>query len=178
MADNKLTFNLGEKQPAKTEALLTLLNVGTSAAPDWAPLGIRVTSSSTEMDWQKEEVLDIIGNTYANIKKPIITQTFDAWTVNGADRAQEHLWNLGIKDQDTSALQAQDILRVHFYAGSTDALFAERYAASTILIDSIGGEGGGNLAMPITITYGGERTTGTAKSANGIVTFTPDADSL
>ena len=73
MAD-KLNFVMGEKQPAKTEALLTLLNVGTRETPDWAPLGIRVTSSSTEMDWQKEEVVDIIGNVYANIKKPITTQ--------------------------------------------------------------------------------------------------------
>lgn len=173
MAD-KLTFNVGAQQPAKTDALLTLLNVGTKEAPDWAPLGIRVTSSSTEFDWQKEEVKDIIGNTYANIKSPIITQTFDAWTVNGGDRAQEHIWNLGIKDQDVSALQAQDILRVHFYAGSKDAPFAERYAASTVLINSHGGEGGGNLAMPITVTYGGERTTGTATSADGKVTFVPD----
>lgn len=174
MAD-KLTFTMGEKQPAKTEALLTLLNVGTREAPDWAPLGIRVTSSSTEMDWQKEEVVDIIGNVYANIKKPITTQTFDAWTLNGADRAQEHLWNLGIKDQDTAALQAQDVLRVHFYAGSEKTPFAERYEASTILIDSLGGEGGGNLAMPITITYGGTRTTGTATSEGGKITFNPDS---
>lgn len=173
MADN-LTFNVGAQQPVKTEALLTLLNVGTREVPDWAPLGIRVTSSSTEFDWQKEEVKDIIGNTYANIKSPIITQTFDAWTVNGGDRAQEHIWNLGIKDQDVSALQAQDILRVHFYAGDKSAPFAERYEASTVLINSHGGEGGGNLAMPITITYGGERTTGTAKSADGKITFTPD----
>lgn len=173
MADN-LTFNVGAQQPAKTEALLTLLNVGTKDAPDWAPLGIRVTSSSTEMDWQKEEVVDIIGNVYSNIKKPIITQTFDSWTVNGDDRAQELVWNMGIKDQNTSALQAQDILRVHFYAGSKEAPFAERYAASTILINSLGGEGGGNLAMPITVTYGGERTTGTATSADGKITFTPD----
>lgn len=177
MADN-LTFNVGAQQPAKTEALLTLLNVGTKDAPDWAPLGIRVTSSSTEMDWQKEEVVDIIGNVYANIKKPIITQTFDSWTVNGDDRAQELVWNMGIKDQNTSALQAQDILRVHFYAGSKDAPFAERYAASTILINSLGGEGGGNLAMPITVTYGGERTTGTATSADGKITFTPGDTAL
>lgn len=174
MATTDLDFIMEEKQPAKTEALLTLLNVGTSEAPDWAPLGIRVTSSNTEMDWQKEEVVDIIGNVYANIKKPIITQNFDAWTVNGGDRAQQRLWNLGIRKQDTSALQAQDILRVHFYAGSEEAPFAERYNSSTILINSFGGEGGGNLAMPITITYGGTRTTGTAKSANGKITFTPD----
>lgn len=174
MATNDLSFIMGEKQPAKTEALLTLLNVGTREAPDWAPLGIRVTSSSTEMDWQKEEVVDIIGNVYANIKKPIITQNFDSWTVNGGDKAQQYLWNLGIRKQDTAALQAQDVLRVHFYAGAEATPFAERYDSSTILINSLGGEGGGNLAMPITVTYGGQRTTGTAKSTNGTVTFTPD----
>lgn len=174
MATNDLSFTMADKQPAKTEALLTLLNVGTSEAPEWAPLGIRVTSSSTEMDWQKEDVVDIIGNVYANIKKPIITQNFDAWTINGGDKAQQHLWNLGIRKQDTAALQAQDVLRVHFYAGSADTPFAERYDSSTILINSHGGEGGGNLTMPITITYGGNRTTGTAKSANGTITFTPD----
>ena len=175
MATNDLSFIMAEKQPAKTEALLTLLNVGTREAPDWAPLGIRVTSSSAEMDWQKEEVVDIIGNIYANIKKPIITQNFDAWTVNGGDRAQQHVWNLGIRKQDTAALQAQDVLRVHFYAGAEATPFAERYEASTILIDSLGGEGGGNLAMPITITYGGTRTTGTATSEGGKITFNPDS---
>lgn len=174
MATNDLSFIMADKQPAKTEALLTLLNVGTSEAPEWAPLGIRVTSSSTEMDWQREDVVDIIGNVYANIKKPIITQNFDAWTLNGGDKAQKHLWNLGIRNQDTSALQAQDVLRVHFYAGNEATPFAERYDSSTILINSLGGEGGGNLTMPITITYGGNRTTGTAKSTGGTITFTPD----
>ena len=175
MATNDLSFIMAEKQPAKTEALLTLLNVGTREAPDWAPLGIRVTSSSTEMDWQKEEIVDIIGNIYANINKPISTQNFDAWTVNGGDRAQQHVWNLGIRKQDTAALQAQDVLRVHFYAGTEATPFAERYDSSTILINNFGGEGGGNLTMPITVTYGGTRTVGTAASANGKITFTPDS---
>ena len=175
MATNDLSFTMAEKQPAKTEALLTLLNVGTKDAPDWAPLGIRVTSSSAEYDWQKEDVTDIIGISYANIKTPIITQNFDGWTINGSDRAQQHIWNLGIRHQDTAALQAQDVLRVHFYAGTENAPFAERYDASTVLINSHGGEGGGNLAMPITVTYGGKRTIGTASSADGKITFTPDS---
>lgn len=175
MATNDLSFNMGAKQPAKTEALLSLLNIGTREAPDWAVLGIRVTSSNTEMDWQKEDITDIIGDVYSTIKKPIITQNFDQWTVNGDDRAQQHIWNLGIRKQDTAALQAQDVLRVHFYAGEKNAPFAERYDSSTVLINNLGGDGGGNLAMPITITYGGQRTTGTANSTGGKITFTPDA---
>ena len=37
------------------------------------------------------------------------------------------------------------------------------------------GPGGGNLSMPLSVTYGGQRTTGTAAvSSAGVVTFTPD----
>lgn len=178
MATNELNFIVDENQPAKTEALAVFLNVGTKSAPDWAILGIRVTSSSAEMDWQKEEFTDITGKVYANISTPIITQNFDGWTINGGDRAQQHIWNLGIRSQDTSALQAQDVLRVHFYAGTEAKPFAERFESSTILVNSIGGDGGGNLNMPITVTYGGTRSTGTATSTSGTVTFTPDSTGL
>ena len=37
---------------------------------------------------------------------------------------------------------------------------------------SLGGEGGGNIGMPIDVTYGGKRTTGTAAVSDGTVTFT------
>ena len=88
----------------------------------------------------------------------------------------EKLWNLAIKDQNAQALQAQDMLIVHKYAGTaTTAVFAERYAACAIAITSLSGEGGGNIGMPIEVTYGGARTTGTAAIASGgAITFTPD----
>jgi len=36
----------------------------------------------------------------------------------------------------------------------------------------LGGEGGGNIGMPVDVTYGGERTVGTVtKGAGGSVTF-------
>jgi hypothetical protein len=178
MATNDLTFNVGENKPAKTEALAAFLNVGTKDKPDWAILGIRVTSSSAEMDWQKEEFTDITGKVYASIKTPIINQTFDGWTINGGDRAQQHIWNLGVRNQDTASLQAQDVLRVHFYAGTSTAPFAERFDASTVLISSLGGDSGGNLNMPISVTCGGTRSVGTATSADGVVTFTPDSTGL
>ena len=44
-------------------------------------------------------------------------------------------------------------------------------------ITGLGGEGGGNIGMPITVTYGGVRTVGTATkdAATGSITFTPAA---
>ena len=68
-----------------------------------------------------------------------------------------------------------DMLVVHLYAGAQDAVFAERYDASAVETTGLGGAGGGSIGMPITVTFGGTRTVGTAKVADGTVTFTPAA---
>ena len=110
------------------------------------------------------------------MKKPVITQDFDPYDLDGGDVAAVKIWNLAVKDQNYPALSAQDMLIVHLYAGTADsAMFAERYEACSIRPSSLGGEGGGNLGMPLSVTYGGKRTTGTAAvSSAGVVTFTPD----
>ena len=69
------------------------------------------------------------------------------------------------------------MLIVHLYAGTADtAVFAERYSSCAIKTSSLGGEGGGNIGMPIDVTYGGVRTTGTAAISKGTVTFTADGE--
>ena len=76
-------------------------------------------------------------------------------------------------EQDAQALCGMDLLLVHAYAGTKDtAEFAERNDASSIEVTGLGGEGGGNVGMPITVTFGGTRTIGTAAVKNGVVTFT------
>lgn len=172
MAD--LTFNTPGGQTIARELVILYLNTGTSAAPVWSPIGKRVEDSSTEYDWDTESIRDILGDTYTTMKKPVITQSFDPCDLDGDDAGQVKLWNLGIKDQDAQALAAQDMLVAHFYAGEAATPFAERYAACAVEITSLGGEGGGNIGMPLNITYGGTRTTGTvAKAQDGTITFTP-----
>ena len=118
---------------------------------------------------------DILGNTYGIMKKPKITQTFDPWDLDGGDEAQLKVWNLAVNRQDPQALSNQDMLIVHFYAGDVSAPFAERYASCMIEVTGLGGEGGGNIGMPITVTFGGTRTLGTATkdASTGAITFTP-----
>lgn len=174
MAD--LTFNTDAGVTVARELLIAYLNTGTAATPVWSPIGKRVEDSDTEYDWDSETIRDILGNTYGKLKKPTITQSFDPCDLDGSDAAQVKLWNLGVKDLDAQALAAQDMLIVHFYAGEAATPFAERYASCMVEITGLGGEGGGNVGMPITVTYGGERTVGTAsKDAGGVVTFTPAA---
>lgn len=172
-----LKFNTTAGQTIDRELLVLFLNTGTSAAPVWSPLGSRVPDSSEEYDWQRESSTDVLGIVRTTMKKPQITQTFDPLPLDSGDAAAVKLWNLAIKEQNYAALAAQDVLLVHKYAGTADsAMFAERYAASAFEATGLGGEGGAEISMPITVALGGTRTTGTAAadSEPGAITFTPD----
>lgn len=174
MAD--MTFTTAENQAVGRALLILYLNTGTKDVPVWSPIGKRVEDSSMELDWQRESKKDILDNTYSTMKDPIITQSFEPWELANGDAAQLMIWNKAIRDHDAQALCNMDMLVVHLYAGAQDAAFAERYDGSAVEATSLGGAGGGNIGMPITVTFGGARTVGTAKVANGTVTFTPDAE--
>lgn len=171
MAD--LTFNTVSGQTIDREMLIAYLNTGTASDPVWSPLGKRVSDSSAEYDWSQETEQDILGNTFTTMKKPVVTQSFDPYYLDGGDAAAVKIWNMAVKDHDAAALAAQDMLIVHLYAGTANtAVFAERYSECAIQTTGIGGEGGGRLSMPVEVTYGGTRTVGTASVSNGVVTFT------
>ena len=170
-----LTFNTTAGRTIAREMLIAYLNTGTGTTPVWSPLGKRVEESSTELDWESETIRDILGSTYGTLKKPKITQTFEPCDLDGGDDAQLKIWNLAVNEQNPQALAALDMLIVHFYAGDSSAPFAERYAACMVEVTGLGGEGGGNLGMPMTVTFGGTRTVGTATkdATTGAISFTP-----
>lgn len=175
MAD--LTFNTPAGNTVARELLIAYLNTAgpDSSTPVWSPVGKRVEDSSMEMDWSEETKNDILGKTYTTLKKPTITQTFEPGELDSDDKAQVKIWNLAVKEQDYAALANMDMLIVHFYAGTAATPFAERYEACTVRPSGLGGEGGGTVGMPVDITYGGTRTTGTASVEGGTVKFAPDA---
>lgn len=172
-----MAFNTTPGQTIKRELLIAYLNTSATTTPVWSPLGKRVTDSSMEYDWGEENSQDILGNNWSNMKKPTITQDFDPYDLDAGDAAAVKIHDLAVKEQDYTALSAQDMLIVHLYEGTADtAVFAERYSACSVRATSLGGEGGGNLGMPISVTYGGTRTKGTAAiGTGGTVTFTPEA---
>ena len=173
MAD--YTFNTTPGQTVGRELLIAYLNTGTNSEPVWSPIGKRVEDSSAEYDWSDETKQDILGSTWGTMKKPVITQTFDPCELDAGDDAQKKIWNLAVVQQDAQALANMDMLIVHLYAGTANtAVFAERYESCMIKPSSLGGEGGGNIGMPIDVTYGGKRTIGTAAISNGTVTFTAE----
>lgn len=175
MAD--LTFNTTVGETIRRALLVLYLNTGTSAAPVWSPVGKRVEDSSAEYDWGEESKTDIFGDVYSTLRKPTITQSFDPCELDGGDVAQLKIWNLAIKEQNAQALANLDMLMVHLYAGTSDtAAFAERYSACSVRPTGLGGAGGGSIGMPIDVTFGGKRTTGTAAVSEGEITFTPDVE--
>lgn len=170
-------FNTKENQTMARELLILCLNTGTADDPVWSPVGKRVSDSSMSYDWKKETSTDILGNTHNSLSKPQITQTFDPWQLDAADAAQKLIWDAGIRDQDPNALSNLDALVIHKYAGTDKtAMFAERYNSCAITPTSLGGAGGGKLAMPIEVSYGGERTVGTAAVVDGKFVFTSEAE--
>ena len=170
-----LNFKTEEGQTVDRALLILYLNTGTSEAPVWSPVGKRVEDSSAEYDWGKESRTDIFGDTYTTLKKPTITQSFDPCELDSGDKAQLKIWNMAIKNQDAQGLSNLDMLMVHLYAVAEDKPFAERYGSCCVTPTGLGGSGGGNIGMPIEVTFGGERTTGTAAvDASGVVTFSAD----
>ena len=169
MAD--MTFNTAAGAVVERKLLILCLNTGTASEPVWSPIGKRVEDSSMEYDWGEESKTDIFGNTYTTMKKPVITQSFDPCELDSGDVAQVKIWNQSIKDQDVGAMTNNDLLLVHAYAGTAETgVFAERYDACMVKPSSLGGSS--NIGMPIDVTFGGKRTTGTAAVSEGVVTFT------
>lgn len=171
MAD--LTFNTISGATVERKLLILCLNTGTEETPVWSLVGKRVEDSSMEFDWGEETKTDIFGETYTTLKPPTITQTFDPCELDAADTAQVKIWNMAIKDQDISAMCNNDMMVVHCYAGTKDtAVFAVRWSACAVKPSGLGGSG--TVNMPIDVTYGGTRTTGTAAVSGKTITFTAE----
>lgn len=173
------TFNTTPGETIKRELLIAYLNTGDTAAPVWSPIGKRTEDSSMEYDWGEETTQDILGSTYTTMKKPVITQTFDPLPLDASDEAGKKIHNLAVVEQNAQALTNQDMLIGHWYldaGGEVARQFAERYESCMVKPSSFGGEGGGNLGIPVDVTYGGTRTIGTVtRGENGAVTFSPVA---
>lgn len=164
---------LSNGQIAVREMLLLAANTGTNATPVWALVGKRVESSDMEYDYSAETAQDILGNTYTDIKKPIITQTFDAIPMIGGEEFLEKVYE-NTRNQDISAMGQYDLLVIHTHygeSGTPDSYDAERYEGCAVLLTSAGGEGGGYLQGSLEVTFGGERTLGAATISGGTITF-------
>lgn len=175
MDEKEYSVRTVEGQTVARQLYVVYGNCGEYAEPDWHPIGKRVEDSSAELDYSDESSQDILGNTFGTMKKPIITQDFDPCPIDAGDKYQQKLLQLAIVKQDVQALANQDLLRVHLYLTDEEGnAFAERFPASMVKPNGPGGEGGGNLTMPTSITFGGTRETGSAKVEGGKVTFTKD----
>ena len=109
----EFTVNTPAGQTVQRKWFRAYGNSGTYDSPKWNVIGKRVEDSSTEMDWSEESKQDILGNTWATMKTPIVSQGFDPCEIDSGDEYQAKLLQLAIIDQDAQALSNQDLLLVH-----------------------------------------------------------------
>lgn len=175
---NKYTIAAKNGESAVREMLITALDTSDSTTSKWSAMGVKVTESSISYDWGQETKKDILGHVYTNAQTPEMTQSFSGSEIVGGDDVMNHLLNLAVVEKDHAALVNQKCLIIHTYLqDSAGKSFAEQYDACAVLVTTDGGEGGGVLASDIEVTYGGNRTTGTAaRGSDGTITFTPDSD--
>lgn len=167
-----ITINTPSGQKIEREQMIAYLNTGTKESPVWSAIGRGTPDSSMELDWSRESEQDILGNTVNTMKKPVKTQSFDPLPPYADDAAAVRILDLSIFEEDAQALANQDVMVAHFYTEGNKAIRSE---SSSIEVTSYGGEGGGNLSMAVTITYGGNRTVGTVSKEDGTVTFSAGA---
>lgn len=172
MPDTFTIVTAGEGASAVRETMVTYLNTGTTEAPVWSAMGLKVIEGGVEYDWGVETGTDILGNPFVKAKTAQQKQTFSSSEIIAGDAVMNHLANLAIIQKSAAKLVNQDCLIVHTYLqDSSGAAFAERYPASAVVPTSLGGEGGGALVSDIEASFGGKRAVGTATVTNGKVTF-------
>ena len=125
-------FNTPAGQTIARELMIAYLNTGTESAPVWSPFGKRTSDSSIDYDWGEDTSKDILGNTWTTMKKPTMTQSFDPWDLDGGDAAQQKIYQLAVIEQNAQALTSMDVMIAHFYSGSKEAAFAERYSSCMV----------------------------------------------
>ena len=55
--------------------MITYVNVGTSSAPEWEAVGVKVEDSSIEFNPDTETITDILGVTHTTVNKVEATQS-------------------------------------------------------------------------------------------------------
>lgn len=160
MADPVLatTFNLMEDQKAERKLLVTAVNVGSSAIPEWEIIGVGVEDSSIEYNPETQTVTDILGITETTVKKLETSQSLEPMTVRGGSALALRLYNI-LKYQALSALAMFDVMQIHAYVGKAGAYDAEVHHGCTITPKSLGGDA--TVDMPIDISFSNNKTHGT-----------------
>ena len=167
-------FNVGSGIKAARKLLITFVNVGTSAEPEWELVGRGVEESAIETNPNTETITDICGVTETSVTKWEPNQTFDPNTVKGGSKLNFKLHRIW-QNKTPELLSQFEVLIVYAYinGGASGAFEAELQKNCTINITSIGGSA--YVDMPIEVLYSNDIKSGTVTFADGVPTFTAAA---
>lgn len=167
-------FNLTDGQQAERKLLVTAVNTGTHALPEWEIVGVTVEDSAIEYNADVTTITDILGITSTSINKLETAQSLDGLRLRGGSDLQLKLYNQ-VKYGRLAELSMYEVLQIHAYVGAAAAYEAELHVNCTITPVSVGGSS--YLEVPIAINFSNNKTHGTvnAFAYGSTVTFTPAA---
>ena len=119
-------FNVGSGIKAARKLLITFVNVGTSAEPEWELVGRGVEESAIETNPNTETITDICGVTETSVTKWEPNQTFDPNTVKGGSKLNFKLHRIW-QNKTPELLSQFEVLIVYAYinGGASGAFEAE-----------------------------------------------------
>lgn len=151
-------FNVGSGVKATRKLLMTFVDVGDSASPEWELVGRGVEDSAIELNPNTETVTDVLGITETAVTKWEPNQSFDPNTVKGGSKLNFKLHQIW-QNKTPELLSKFNVLVVYAYIGETNNFEAEMQKNCTINITSIGGSA--YVDMPIEISYSNDSVKGT-----------------
>lgn len=147
---------------------------GSEQQSQYHVVGYKVGSADLEFNIEKEEIDDILGDSYQEISKIKYSMTFDAVRMTDGPRGKlaDKILDYQMFDDDglDKLTNFKTVLIFGMY-GEEGSYKAVMHDACTITSASLGGEG--FMRMPLEVAFGGEKTLGTADGIRDIIKFIP-----
>lgn len=134
--------------------MITYVNVGTSSAPEWEAVGVKVEDSSIEFNPDTETITDIMGVTHTTVNKVEATQSLEPMTIRKESKLAQKLMKEFVYEKDYAKSSQFEVLIVYGWTSDTASgttFKAEKQTGCTIYPQSLGGSS--RVDMPIEITY-------------------------
>lgn len=162
-------YNTQADQKIERKFLITAVNVGTTAAPEWEVVGRGIDDSSIEYNLEVNAAKDILGYNETDVDSAAPTQKFEKYKLRSDSKLCTKLDDI-MQRNALSELSLFEVLIVRGYVGEAGSYNAEKHTSCTITPETLGGSS--YITTDITIYFSNNKTIGTADKLEKGLEFT------